>query len=153
MHLNPTHNDLPKETRHKTVELCNALLADCIDLMLQGKQAHWNVKGAQFIALHELFDKIVEQIEGFVDDIAERAVQLGGNAHGTLQAVSKASKLPPYPLDLTVGLDHVKHFSGAAAAVGKSVREATDPLKTSEQVSRGLDKSLWFLEAHLQGKN
>src|SRR5260370_507612 len=77
-----TKNDIPEATRVKVVELLNARLADCIDLQTQIKQAHWNVKGPNFIALHELFDKINEEVEDYVDDIAERAAQLGGVAEG-----------------------------------------------------------------------
>ena len=93
-----TKNDLSEATRVKTVELLNARLADCKDLQTQTKQAHWNVKGPNFIALHELFDKINEDVEDYVDDIAERAVQLGGVAEGTARMVAKRSSLAEYPL-------------------------------------------------------
>ena len=92
-----TKNDLPEATRAKVVELLNARLADCIDLQTQTKQAHWNVKGPNFIALHELFDKINEEVEDYVDDIAERAVQLGGVAEGTARLVAERSSLSEYP--------------------------------------------------------
>src|SRR5262245_41166060 len=78
-----TKNDLSEGTRVKAVALLNARLADCTDLRTQAKQAHWNVKGPNFIALHELFDKINEEVGDYVDEIAERAVQLGGVAEGT----------------------------------------------------------------------
>src|SRR5690242_11065804 len=91
-----TKNDLPEATRVKAVELLNARLADCIDLQTQTKQAHWNVKGPNFIALHELFDKINEEVEDYVDDIAERAVQLGGVAEGTARMVAKRSSRAEY---------------------------------------------------------
>src|SRR6266404_182263 len=93
-----TKSDLSEEIRAKTVELLNARLADCIDLQTQTKQAHWNVKGPIFNALHELFDKINEEVEDYVDDIAERAVQLGGVVEGTARMVAKRSSLPEYPL-------------------------------------------------------
>ena len=92
-----TKNDIPETTRVKVIELLNARLADCIDLQTQTKQAHWNVKGPTFIALHELFDKINEEVEDYVDDIAERAVQLGGVAEGTARLVAKRSSLAEYP--------------------------------------------------------
>ena len=92
-----TKNDIPEATRAKVVELLNARLADCIDLQTQTKQAHWNVKGPNFIALHELFDKVNEAVEEYVDDIAERAVQLGGVAEGTARMVAKRSSLREYP--------------------------------------------------------
>src|SRR5260370_39140150 len=93
-----TKNDLSEATRVKTVELLNARLADCKDLQTQTKQAHWNVKGPNFIALHELFDKINEEEEDYVDDIAERAVQLGSVAEGTLRRVAQRRWLPEYSL-------------------------------------------------------
>src|SRR5271165_7559220 len=92
-----TKNDLAKATRVKVVELLNARLADSIDLQTQIKHAHWNVKGPNFIALHELFDKINEQVEEYVDEIAERAVQLGGVAEGTARVVARRSSLAEYP--------------------------------------------------------
>src|SRR6266700_5325946 len=99
MKLHETKNDLREKTRRAMVELLNQHLADVLDLGLQAKQAHWNVKGPDFIGLHELFDKVAEQLEEFTDDIAERAVELGGTALGTVQIVSKQSRLPAYPLD------------------------------------------------------
>src|SRR5262249_23930489 len=92
-----TKNDIPEATRVKVVELLNARLSDCIDLQTLTKQAHWNVKGRNFIALHELFDQLNEDVEDYVDDIAERAVQLGGVAEGTARMAAKRSSLAEYP--------------------------------------------------------
>src|ERR1700749_162219 len=96
--LIPTKNDLPESTRGAMTQLLNQQLADLLDLGLQTKQAHWNVKGPHFIGLHELFDKVAEELEEFTDSIAERAVQLGGVALGTIQSVSKQSRLASYPV-------------------------------------------------------
>ena len=90
-----TVNDLPLNTRTRVVKLLNARLADAIDLGTQVKHAHWNVKGPNFIALHELFDKLAEATEDQIDTIAERATALGGIAHGTLAAVARATSLKP----------------------------------------------------------
>jgi starvation-inducible DNA-binding protein len=156
-----TKNDLPEVTRVKAIELLNARLADCTDLQTQTKQAHWNVKGPNFIALHELFDKINEEVEDYVDDIAERAVQLGGVAEGTARTVAKRSSLPEYPLTAADGRSHVEALSSALAAFGKSARKAIDQanelndLDTADlftEVSRGIDKWLWFVEAHLRAE-
>src|SRR4051812_32182139 len=156
-----TKNDLSEATRVKAVELLNARLADCIDLQTQTKQAHWNVKGPNFIALHELFDKINEDVEDYVDDLAERAVQLGGVAEGTARMVAKRSPLPEYPAQAADGRSHVEALSSALAAFGKSVRRAVEEsnelrdLDTADlftEVSRGVDKWLWFVEAHLQAE-
>src|ERR1700730_7488826 len=103
-----TKNDVPEATRAKVVELLNARLADCIDLQTQTKQAHWNVKGPSFIALHELFDKVNEAVDGYLDDIAERAVQLGGVAEGTARTAAKRSSLPEYPAKGVDGRGHVE---------------------------------------------
>src|SRR5881398_2827651 len=119
----PTRNDLPESARIKLVELLNARLADAIDLQTQCKQAHWNVKGPNFIALHELFDKVNEDVEEYVDEIAERAVQLGGIAEGTARHVAKASQLAEYPANLADGKAHVAALSSALAAFGKAVRK------------------------------
>ena len=156
-----TKNDLSEATRVKAIELLNARLADCIDLQTQTKQAHWNVKGPNFIALHELFDKINEEVEDYVDDIAERAVQLGGVAEGTARMVAKRSSLAEYPASAVDGRSHVEALSSALAAFGKSARKAIEEandladLDTADlftEISRGIDKWLWFVEAHLQAE-
>src|SRR5690349_20262238 len=121
-----TKNDLSEAVRVKVVELLNARLADCADLQTQTKQAYWNVKGPNFIALHELFDKINEEVEDYVDDIAERAVQLGGVAEGTARMVAKRSSLTEYPLNATHGRSHVEALSSALATFGSAARKAID---------------------------
>src|SRR5437879_2927454 len=121
-----TENDIPKAERTELNTLINQRLADLVDLQMQLKQAHWNVKGPHFIGLHELFDKVAEEVEEFTDDIAERAVELGGIALGTVQVVAKKSRLPAYPLDLASGREHVAALSRALAKFGASVRVAID---------------------------
>ena len=153
-----TKNDLPECIRIKAVELLNARLADAVDLQTQIKQAHWNVKGPHFIALHELFDKINEDVKDYVDYIAERAVQLGGIAEGTARMAAQRSSLGEYPTNAVEGRAHVEALSSALAAFGKSVRKAIDDsndLDTADlftEISRGIDKWLWFVEAHLQAE-
>ena len=156
-----TKNDLSEATRSKAVDLLNARLADAIDLQTQTKHAHWNVKGPNFIALHELFDKINEDVEDYVDDIAERAVQLGGIAEGTARLAAKRSLLSEYPANTVDGRAHVEALSSVLAAFGKSVRKAINDanefgdLDTADlftEISRGVDKWLWFVEAHLQAE-
>ena len=107
MRLHSTKNDLAETVRSQAIELLNSRLADCIDLQTQTKQAHWNARGANFIALHKLFDEINESVEGFSDTIAERAVQLGGTARGTARQVAVKSSLAEYPLKISSGRDHV----------------------------------------------
>ena len=153
-----TKNDLPEATRAKAIELLNARLADAIDLQTQTKQAHWNVKGPTFIALHELFDKINEDVEDYVDDIAERAVQLGGVAEGTARMAAKRSSLAEYPHNAVDGRSHVEALSSVLAAFGKAARKGINDaneigdLDTADlftEISRGIDKWLWMVEAHL----
>src|SRR4030095_7726785 len=122
--LHETQNDLPEKARQQIIILLNQQLADVLDLGLQAKQAHWNGKGPHFIGLHELFDKVAEELEEFTDEIAERAVELGGVALGTIQIVSKNSRLKAYPLDLAAGKDHVVALSGALAKFGTTTRAA-----------------------------
>src|SRR6266481_1388722 len=119
-----TKIDLTEAIRAKVIPLLNARLTDAIDLQTQTKQAHWNLKGANFIALHELFDKINEDVENYVDDIAERAVQLGGIAEGTARMAAKRSSLSEYPANAVDGRSHVEALSTVLAAFGKSVRKA-----------------------------
>ena len=158
--MNPTKNDLPAKKRASLCSLLNERLADLLDLGLQAKQAHWNVKGPHFIALHELFDGVASEVTGFVDDVAERIVALGGTAEGTLQVIAKRTSLKSYSTDLTSGRDHVDALSTAMANVGKLIRAAIDQADKLEDadtadlftgISRELDKKLWFVEAHLQG--
>ena len=157
--MHPTKNDLPAKVRSRVIGILGDRLADATDLMLQTKQAHWNVKGPTFIALHALFDKINEAAEEWVDLIAERIVQLGGTAEGTVQATAKRTSLASYPLEISRGGDHVEALSNALAAFGKKVRSAID--KTGKagdadaadiftEISRDVDKYLWFVEAHSQ---
>jgi len=157
--LYATKNDLSEQIRTQIIALCNARLADSVDLQTQVKQAHWNVKGPDFIALHKLFDEINEDVEEYVDLTAERVVQLGGVAEGTARLAVKASKLPEYPATIAEGHQHVDALSTALAAYGKLARAAVDEADklgdkdTADiftEISRGVDKWLWFVEAHLQ---
>src|SRR6185295_8315053 len=126
MKLHETKNDLRAKARRAMIDLLNQELADVLDLGLQAKQAHWNVKGPHFIGLHELFDKVAEELEEFTDEIAERAVELGGVALGTIQIVGKNSRLPAFPLDAFSGKSHVAALSRALAHFGKTTRTAID---------------------------
>src|SRR5438128_6870159 len=154
--LYPTKNDLPEASRLEVIGLLNQRLADCIDLQAQCKQAHWNVKGPTFIALHKLFDEINEDVEAYVDLIAERIVQLGGIAEGTVGVVADRSTLLDYPLVLATGAEHVAALSDALAAFGRTARVGIEEMNELEdadsadiltEISRGVGKSLWLLEA------
>jgi len=157
--LHPTKIDIADNTRAAMIDVLNARLADAVDLASQMKQAHWNVKGPAFIALHELFDAVHDAVRGHVDDIAERITALGGTARGTAAVAAAASALPPYPLDIHAGGEHVEAASTALAAFGRNVRAAiaeaaeigdADTEDLFVGVSRDIDKNLWLVEAHAQ---
>jgi starvation-inducible DNA-binding protein len=159
--LYSTKNDLPEASRVEAIDLLNQRLADCIDLQTQCKQAHWNVKGPTFIALHKLFDEVNEDVEEYVDLIAERIVQLGGIAEGTARIVARRSTLIDYPPALSTGGEHVAALSDALAQFGRTARIGIDEMNDLQdadsadiltEISRGVDKWLWFVEAHQQAK-
>ncbi len=162
MPKHPTHNDLKSNAKKVSTEILNARLADAIDLALITKQAHWNIKGPQFIAIHEMLDMFRTDIDVHVDTIAERVVQIGGTALGTSQTVVKASPLKPYPTDIYAVHDHlvalIERYGDVANLLRKSIKDADDAgdddtADIFTAASRALDKALWFLEAHVQEKN
>jgi starvation-inducible DNA-binding protein len=153
-----TRNDLPNELRERMITILNAHLADLIDLRTQAKVAHWNIRGPQFVALHDLFEDIAKGFDEYADLVGERASQLGGIVRGTARQVAAASDLDEY--SATGGMhEHVAAIADALATVGAAARDLID--KTSKAgdevtadiftaVSRGVDKWLWMVEAHLQ---
>jgi starvation-inducible DNA-binding protein len=159
--MHPTHNTLSENIRAQSIELLNKHLAAAIDLHGQVKQAHWDVRGPAFIAVHELFDKVSEEVENYSDLIAERAGALGGVAQGGVQLAAKRSFLVPYPHGVADEQEHIFAVSGTLAAFGQSVREASDlaadfgDTTTADlftEISRGIDQQLWFVESHIAPK-
>jgi len=157
--MHETRIDLAEEIRDKLVGVLNHQLADVFDLYTQTKQAHWNVKGTDFFQLHELFDDIATAVLPHVDLIAERATTLGGTALGTARMAATTSSLTEYPEDAVDGMTHVRALADRFGSYAKSVRAAIDTAAdlgdqdTADlftEVSRDIDKHLWFLEAHLQ---
>ena len=150
---------IASNTKSAMIALLNAGLADAIDLALITKQAHWNLKGPTFIAVHEFLDEVRDEVDEHVDIIAERVAQLDGVALGTIQTVSKATSLPPYPTDIRKVEDHLKALVEHFGAVSKSARAAIDTADEAGDAdtadiftaySRALDKNLWFLKSHLE---
>jgi starvation-inducible DNA-binding protein len=154
-----TRIDLAPEVRHKLIGALNQQLAETLDLYTQIKQAHWNVKGTEFFQLHELFDKVAEDVFEFIDVIAERVTALGGYANGTARMAAANSRLPEYPRDAIEGRQHLEALIDRFARYCASNRHALDAAQSEDDaatadvftdVARGADKALWFLEAHLQ---
>ncbi len=159
--MHPTHNTLSEPIRAQSIELLNKHLAAAIDLHAQVKQAHWNVRGLGFIAIHELFDKVSKDVEKYSDMLAERAGGLGGTAHGTIQVAAETSFLIPYDLGIADEPSHVFAISGSLAAFGQSARDAIGlstgfgDVTTADlftEISRGIDQQLWFVESHSSPK-
>jgi starvation-inducible DNA-binding protein len=154
-----TANTLPEQMRSRSVALLNRHLAAAIDLHAQVKQAHWNVRGPTFIAIHELFDKVADAVEEYSDKIAERAGTLGGTAEGTVQTATERSFLEPYQLGVADAEAHIAAVTAALASFGESVRNAIgesdefgdlDTADVFTEVSRGIDQQLWLVESHRQ---
>jgi starvation-inducible DNA-binding protein len=154
-----TRIDISVDARVEIIAHLNQTLASTLDLKTQVKQAHWNVKGMDFYQLHELFDEMASELEEFVDMVAERVTALGGLALGTARIAASQSALPEYPFDSLDGCDHVTALADRYAIYAKAVRDGiaqTDALGDADtadlytEVSRAIDKRLWFLEAHLQ---
>ncbi len=157
--LHKTNNDLKNNAKAVSMEILQARLADSIDLGLVTKQAHWNLKGPQFIGVHLMLDKFRAEQDEWSDMMAERITQLGGTARGTTQEVTKDTSLPPYPTDIYAIADHlhalIVRYAKCANAVRQNIEDTDDAgdADTADlltEVSRGLDKQLWFLEAHTQ---
>ena len=157
--IHNTKIDIAREKREKLIAILNQNLADAADLRSQAKQAHWNVKGPNFIALHELFDRISAEMDTHVDDLAERVTTLGGTAMGTVRSAAQNSSLAEYPHEITDGTAHVDALSSALADFGKKIRkniDETDEIGDADtadlytEISRSVDKLSWFVEAHIQ---
>jgi len=156
-HTQRTHNTLPEEIRLTSINTLNRHLAAAIDLHAQVKQAHWNVRGPGFMAVHKLFDKVSEEVRNYSDTIAERCAALGGTAQGTLPVATAQSFLVPYPLGIADVKSHVFAVAAALAAFSESARAAID--ETDEagdkatadlftSMVRDIDQQAWFVESH-----
>lgn len=151
--------DIKANAKSAVIEVLNARLADAIDLALITKQAHWNLKGPNFIAVHEMLDPMRAAIDNHVDVIAERIAQLDGIALGTSQVVAKATKLAAYPTDIRKSTEHLAALAERYAALANQVREDIDTTDEAGDAdaadiltafSRELDKNLWFIKSHLE---
>ncbi len=148
---------LPVDVRRRMAGLTNELLASAIDLYSHAKQAHWNVRGPDFIAVHELFDRVAEEATAHADELAERSGQLGAGVDGTLRMAVKASQLPEYPLGIATSSEHIKQLATSLAQFGKHLLKGVKQADEAEDavtadiltsICRATDKTLWFVESH-----
>ncbi len=157
--MHRTRNETASNAKKVAIETLQARLVDGIDLALVIKQAHWNLKGPEFIGLHLMLDGFRDTMDDYNDKVAERIVQLGGTARGTTQVVAAESKLAAYPTDIYAIGDHLAALIDRYALYANAVRQNID--ETDEagepdtadlftEISRGVDKQLWFIEAHVQ---
>jgi len=126
-------------------------------LAVNGKQAHWNVRGANFIAIHELLDSVVDHAQDWADEAAERVVALGLPVDARLATV--AGKVAPtsVPAGFTPWDEMVRDIIADMDLVIADVQAAIDGLDevdlTSQDVvisiKEGIEKDRWFLFAHL----
>ncbi len=151
--------DLKSNAKSAVIDVLNARLADSIDLALAIKQAHWNLKGPNFIAVHEMLDPMRAAVDTHVDVIAERIAQLDGTPLGTSQVVAKATNLDAYPTDIKKVPDHLAALADRFAKLANQVREDIDTTDEAGDAdaadiltafSRELDKDLWFIKSHLE---
>lgn len=163
MNLHFIPNSLHESTRAEATVGLNQQLADALDLGLQAKQAHWNVRGPHFQALHLLFDEVAEAFEEITDTLAERVVQLGGIAGGTSQVIVRDSRMPVYDVDLYRESDHVRALAESLARFAASTQDALrtadklgDPITADifTQTARTAENLLWKVSSHLsEGQN
>ena len=157
--LTSTRIDIDPAKRAKVAALLNALLADCADMTMRTKHAHWNVRGPHFIGLHKFFDELYDILADHGDEIAERTAAMGAFVKGRLADAAASTRLPKYPDEALDGMDAVRALADALGMLSNSVREGIEEAEKLEDmvtsdlltgISGDLDKYLWFLEAHLR---
>lgn len=126
-------------------------------LTVNGKQAHWHVRGANFIGVHELLDSVVANAGAFADTAAERIVALGLPIDARLSAVAEKVTASAVPAGFTQSTELIRNIVADIDAILVDTKAAIDGLDevdlTSQDVAieimRGLEKDRWFLVAHV----
>jgi starvation-inducible DNA-binding protein len=134
----------------------NRDLATLADLAAAYTQARWNVMGPGFTALHRLFDRFADETRAYFDLAAERAVSLGGAAHGTVQAAAECSARPSFSMEERDGRGLLHELSRrverTAEELRRAIRSSNEDLVTQDlyiEIARGIEKQRWMLLAHL----
>lgn len=159
--MKKSKNSSSSKPKNKLIDVLNSVLAEAIDLQMQCRQAHWNVRGKNFIALHEFFGRLYTELSVDIDEIAERTAGLGGTAYGSKEEVSGVSGLPKYPVDISSGSDHIQNLAKSFAAHSKSLKKAIEEADDADDdvtedllttICGNMEKRLWLIESHIEGK-
>ena len=150
-------SSMDADTVAGVAQFLGPIVVDLTALGVDGKQAHWHVRGANFQAVHELLDEVVEHAQAYADTAAERVVALGLPIDARIQTVGVKATNPP----LSVGFQHsnvviaevIASIDATMATVRTAVTELAelDPVSqdVAIEIARGLEKDRWFLFAHI----
>lgn len=146
---------LAKDATQKSATELQAVLVDLIDLSLQGKQAHWNVIGPQFRAVHLELDELVEDSRKWADEVAERLRVLGVAADGRASVIAKRTGIESLPEGTIADKEVLMRVTDQLATVATRGRASIDRLDGTDKVSEdilievieGLEKHLWMFRS------
>jgi starvation-inducible DNA-binding protein len=147
---------IPQPIATGVADALRPVVINCQALVIEAKQAHWHVRGANFIGIHKLLDKLVDNALEYADLAAERIIALGYPVNANLTEVQAGSTLPPITPGFVDSATLIPEVLAQIDAALETVRAAVETLDEIDQVSqdvvieiaRGLDKDRWFLFAH-----